>query len=233
MFAVIKTGGKQYRVEKDVEITIEKLAASEGDVVQFNEVLMLGGDGAGGVRVGQPMIEDAGVQAEVVSQFRGEKVYNFKKRRRKHSSARLKGHRQSLTTVKIRDILASGAGATGVKEAVGGGEATDSITAAPASFADLPAAKAEAPAGGAAAEKPENLLTEAQGEADDLTKISGVGPKLNDKLNANGVFHFWQIAAWGPEEIAYMDDQLSFKGRIERDNWIDQAKKLAEDVKNA
>ncbi|MEL7001014.1 MAG: 50S ribosomal protein L21, partial [Pseudomonadota bacterium] len=75
-----------------------------------------------------------------------------------------------------------------------------------------------------------NLLAEAQGEADDLTKISGVGPGLNEKLNTNGVFHFWQIAEWGPAEIAFMDDQLSFKGRIERDNWIAQAKDFAADA---
>ena len=59
--------------------------------------------------------------------------------------------------------------------------------------------------------------------------ISGVGPKLQEKLNANGVYHFWQIQEWGAEEIAFMDDQLSFKGRIERDDWISQAGKLAAD----
>ncbi|MEO0912085.1 MAG: 50S ribosomal protein L21, partial [Pseudomonadota bacterium] len=57
--------------------------------------------------------------------------------------------------------------------------------------------------------------------------ISGVGPKLEGTLNEIGVFHFWQIAAWGPEEIAYMDDRLSFKGRIERDDWIKQAADFA------
>ena len=77
--------------------------------------------------------------------------------------------------------------------------------------------------------RPTNLLDAPQGEADDLTQISGVGPKLLEKLNANGVYHFWQIREWGPEEIAFMDDQLSFKGRIERDEWISQAAKLAED----
>ncbi|MEM1419281.1 MAG: 50S ribosomal protein L21, partial [Pseudomonadota bacterium] len=76
------------------------------------------------------------------------------------------------------------------------------------------------------------LLDAAQGEADDLTKISGVGPGLSKKLNDNGVFHFWQIAEWGPSEVAFMDDQLSFKGRIDRDNWIEQAKGLAEEAKN-
>ncbi|HBQ36013.1 MAG TPA: 50S ribosomal protein L21, partial [Rhodobacteraceae bacterium] len=76
--------------------------------------------------------------------------------------------------------------------------------------------------------KPANLLTEARdGKADDLKKISGVGPKLEGTLNSNGVFHFDQIAAWGKDEIAYMDGQLSFKGRIERDGWLEQAAKFA------
>lgn len=122
MFAVIRTGGKQYKVSVDDEITIEKLAASEGDMVLFDEVLMLGG-GEAGVTVGAPKLKDAGVKAEILSQMRGEKVYTFKKRRRKHSSARLKGHRQSLTVVKITDILASGAAASGVAPAVGSGAA--------------------------------------------------------------------------------------------------------------
>ena len=75
--------------------------------------------------------------------------------------------------------------------------------------------------------QPGNLLDAAQGEPDDLTQISGVGKVLEQKLHDNGVFHFWQIAQWGPEEIAWMDDKLSFKGRIERDGWIAQAADLA------
>ena len=80
--------------------------------------------------------------------------------------------------------------------------------------------------------KPANLLTEARGgQPDDLKKISGVGPKLEGLLHENGVFHFDQVAAWNADEIAYMDDQLSFKGRIERDNWLEQAATLAAEVK--
>ncbi len=76
--------------------------------------------------------------------------------------------------------------------------------------------------------KPANLLAQARdGKPDDLKKISGVGPKLEEVLHKNGVFHFDQISAWTPGEVAYMDDQLSFKGRIERDNWIEQAKTFA------
>ena len=111
MFAVLKTGGKQYKVQAGDMLRVERIAASAGETVQFNEVLMLGGDNP---TVGAPMIEDAGVQAEVVDQIKGEKVINFVKRRRKHSSKRTKGHRQKLTLVKITDILASGADKSGV-----------------------------------------------------------------------------------------------------------------------
>ena len=243
MFAVIKTGGKQYKVASGDTLVVEKLAADAGETVQFNDVLMIGGDS---LTLGSPMIDGAGVQAEVVEQGRGEKTLNLKRRRRKHSSRRLKGHRQYLTTVKIMDILTTGADGSGVKAALGAGSAIGAIAAAAPAEAPAPkaakeaapkaeAAPVEAPAAEAPAaetlaveaERPDNLLDAPQGEADDLTRIKGVGPGLNEKLNSNGVYHFWQIAAWGPAEIAFMDDQLSFKGRIERDNWIAQATEFA------
>lgn len=261
MFAVLKTGGKQYKVAKDDTLTVERLAANPGDTVQFNEVLMLGGDK---VTVGAPMVDGAAVQAEVLDQIRGEKLINFKKRRRKHSSQRTKGHRQYLTTVKITDILASGGDKSGVMAAVGTGVAGTAMLIA-ADAAAKPAAKkkaapkkAEAPKAEKKAEKPKaekpkaekkaapkkeeaaapadagtapaNLLKEAKGTPDDLKKISGVGPKLEGLLHENGVFHFWQIAEWKAPDIAYMDDKLSFKGRIERDDWITQATEFAKDA---
>ncbi len=234
MFAVIKTGGKQYKVAKDDVLIVEKLAAEAGETIQFNDVLMLGGEGD--VTVGSPFVDGAGVQAEVMGATRGPKLINLKRRRRKHSSRRKKGHRQDLTKVKVLDILASGADASGVKAALGAGSVSVAAVAA-AAPAEAPAkaekaAKAEAPAAVEEAPavvgvKPSNLLEAADGEADDLTKISGVGPKLLEKLNANGIYHFRQIAEWTAEEIAYIDVQLSFKGRIERDGWIEQAKQYA------
>lgn len=119
MFAVIKTGGKQYKVAKDDVLVVEKLAAEAGETIQFNDVLMLGGEGD--VTVGAPFVEGAGVQVEVVGATRGPKLINLKRRRRKHSSRRKKGHRQDLTEVKVVEILASGADASGVKAAVGAG----------------------------------------------------------------------------------------------------------------
>ncbi|WP_147124747.1 50S ribosomal protein L21 [Shimia ponticola] len=228
MFAVMKTGGKQYRVQAGDVLRVEKLAADAGETVQFNEIMMVGST------VGAPLVDDAGVQATVIDQIKGEKVINFVRRRRKHSSKRTVGHRQKLTLVRITEILEKGAGKSGVKAAVGAAAlgAAAAAAAAPAKKAapkKAAAPKAEAaPAAEVEGTKPANLLTEArEGGADDLKKISGVGPKLEGLLHENGVFHFDQIAAWGPAEIAYMDDKLSFKGRIERDNWIAQATEFA------
>ena len=129
MFAVIRTGGKQYKVAPGDEITVEKLAADAGETIQFNDVLMLAG-AKGEPKVGEPLVKGAGVQAEVLDQIRGPKLLNFKRRRRKHSSKRLKGHRQSLTTVRVTEILAKGAAKSGVKAALGAGEARREAAAA-------------------------------------------------------------------------------------------------------
>jgi large subunit ribosomal protein L21 len=239
MFAVLKTGGKQYRVATGDVLRVEKLACAAGEKVQFNDVLMLGGDT---VTVGTPMVDGAAVQADVIDQIKGEKLIHFVKRRRKHSSKRTKGHRQQLTLLRVTDILASGADATGVKAAIGTGSAPSvaSVSEAPA-VAKGKAAKPKAQVvpdtasdadkiadAAMAGRQPGNLLEGPRdGKADDLKKIKGVGPKLEATLHEIGVFHFDQIAAWGPEEIAYMDDRLSFKGRIERDNWIEKAAELA------
>ena len=149
MFAVMKTGGKQYRVQPGDVLRVEKLAADAGEMIQFNEVLMVGST------VGAPMIAGAGVQAEVIDQIKGPKTINFVKRRRKHSSKRTKGHRQKLTLVRIKDILEKGADKSGVKAAIGAGSlpyvATPVVEAAPAE--KKPAAK-KAAAKPAAAKKP-------------------------------------------------------------------------------
>lgn len=106
MFAVVKTGGKQYKVAANDVLTVEKLVAEAGDTVRFEEILMLGGDS---VTVGAPFVAGASVTAEVVEQLRGPKVISFVKRRRKHSSQRKRGHRQHLTRVRITDISTGGA----------------------------------------------------------------------------------------------------------------------------
>ena len=101
MFAVIKTGGKQYRVAAGDEVTIEKLAAEAGEIVTFGEVLMVGGEA--GTVVGAPTVKGATVAGEVVKQTRGDKVIVFKKRRRQNSRRR-NGHRQWLSVVRITGI---------------------------------------------------------------------------------------------------------------------------------
>ncbi|MGC1495979.1 MAG: 50S ribosomal protein L21 [Sulfitobacter sp.] len=244
MFAVIKTGGKQYKVASGDMLRVERIAASAGEKVQFNEVLMLGGDTPS---VGAPLIEDAGVQAEVVDQIKGDKVINFVKRRRKHSSKRTKGHRQKLTLVKITDILASGAGKSGVAAAIGTGSVSASAIAAitgksddaaakPAKTKKAAAKKAEPkkadakkaePKTEAKAEKAAPKAKKADKAGDDLSEISGVGPVIVKKLHGEGVTTFAQVAAWTEADVEAIEEKLSFKGRVGREDWIAQAKELA------
>lgn len=101
MFAVIKTGGKQYKVAKDDVIVVEKLAGEAGAKVALDEVLLVGGEGD--AKVGAPMIAGASVAAEIVEQTRGDKVIIFKKKRRKNHR-RKNGHRQDLTVLRITGI---------------------------------------------------------------------------------------------------------------------------------
>ncbi|MCO4786940.1 50S ribosomal protein L21 [Marinomonas gallaica] len=101
MFAVIKTGGKQYRVQEGQTLKVEKLAVEAGSAIDFNEVLLVSnGDD---VKVGAPVVEGVKVTAEVVAHGRGDKVKILKFRRRKHSMKR-QGHRQWFTEVKITGI---------------------------------------------------------------------------------------------------------------------------------
>jgi large subunit ribosomal protein L21 len=105
MFAVIKTGGKQYKVAANQVIEVERLEGDAGAKVSFEDVLMIGEGDA--VTLGAPSVAGASVAGEVVKQTRGEKVYAFKKRRR-HNSKRVRGHRQHVTQVRIVEILSEG-----------------------------------------------------------------------------------------------------------------------------
>ena len=102
MYAVIKTGGKQYRVAANDKLNVEKLEGEAGSTIEFTEVLLIGAGAS--VKVGTPNVAGAKVTAELVEQTRGPKLIAFKKRRRKNSR-RKKGHRQDLTTVRIKDII--------------------------------------------------------------------------------------------------------------------------------
>jgi large subunit ribosomal protein L21 len=105
MFAVIRTGGKQYRVVAEDVIKVDKLSGEPGEIVQLGEVLMVGGDS---VSLGAPTVAGASVAAEVLEQGRGPKVIAFKKRRRKNSR-RKRGHRQDFTLLRVTEILTDGA----------------------------------------------------------------------------------------------------------------------------
>lgn len=204
MFAVLKTGGKQYRVASGDVLRVEKIAAEAGETIQFNDILMVGNT------VGAPMVADAAVQAEVIDQIKGDKTINFVKRRRKHSSKRTKGHRQQLTLVRITDILEAGAGASGVKAALNGSGFMSATMIERAANPGMPASD-KAAANAARASQPKavkkaNVETEdasaapkaeakSENTGDDLSEINGVGPAAVKKLNAAGITTFAQLAA--------------------------------------
>ena len=114
MYAVVKTGGKQYRVEKEDIVLVEKLKANDGDQLVLNDVLMVG-DGKK-VTLGTPLVNDAAVMAQVIRQTRGPKITMIYKRRRKNSR-RKQGHKQNLTLLKIIDIAETGGSKLSPKKA--------------------------------------------------------------------------------------------------------------------
>ena len=195
MYAVIRTGGKQYRVAPDDVLDIEKIPGDVGDIVEFGEVLLLGGDGE--PQLGAPLVAGATVAAELVEHHRGEKVIIFKKKRRQNYR-RKNGHRQSLTTVRFTEILTNG-------------EKPKKAAKAKTSEAAPKKTKAAAPAADF---------------NDDVKLIGGVGPAIEKKLAGMGITSLKQIAAFTPSEIERIDAELAFKGRIEREEWVEQAMDL-------
>ncbi len=198
MYAVVKTGGKQYRVAVGDKLKVESLDAQEGDKVTLDNVLMIG-DGDS-VEVGTPTL-DKTVEATVLSNGRGKKLRIVKFRRRQNSRTRT-GHRQNYTELEITAI---------------GGKAA-AKKAAPK--------KAAAPKKESAPKKAAPKAAKAEG-ADDLSKISGVGPVIVGKLEGLGITTFQQIADFTAEDIERIDGELNFKGRIERDEWVKQATEFA------
>lgn len=202
MYAVIKTGGKQYKVAASDTITIEKLEVAAGETVVFPEVLMVGGDA--GITIGSPFVAGASVAAEVVKQARGPKTISFRKRRRQNSK-RKKGHRQDLTIVRIAEILTGGA--------------KPSKAAAPkADKAEGKAAKAEVAQAAAA---PTGKM-----DSSNLSLIAGIGPTIEKKLRAAGITSWEQIASWSEADIEAKDKELALRGRATREEWVEQAKEL-------
>ena len=162
MFAVFKTGGKQYRVAAEDVLKVDKVRGEPGEIVEFGEVLVVGGDS---VTLGSPTVAGALVAAEVLDQGRGAKIIAFKKRRRKNSR-RKRGHRQEFTLLRITEILTDGkkpsktaqprpkrtpapkpeetTGGATVTEAAGSEAAAQKARKAPAKKAEKPKSKAPA-----------------------------------------------------------------------------------------
>jgi large subunit ribosomal protein L21 len=241
MYAIIKTGGKQYRVSPGETLRVESLAVAEGESINFDQVLMVA-DGDN-ISVGNPLLSDAVVTGKVLSHGRGDKVRIIKFRRRKHHRKQM-GHRQNFTELEIVSINgvtapagsednAKGAKAksdsgkdkksganddsgSGAKAAAGAAAVTAAAGATAAASASADSASTEAP----------HFLDAPNGEPDDLKKILGIGPVLEEKLNGMGIYHYSQIAAFTDDDIASINTHLNFPGRIERDEWIPQAAEL-------
>lgn len=228
MFAVIKTGGKQYRVAANDLLKIEKVEANVGDIVEIGHVLAHG-EGEN-VTFGAPFVNGALVTAEVVEQGKNRTVIAFKKRRRQNSRRKI-GHRQLLTTVRIAEILLDGAKPTKTaavkapkKEAKAEVAAEAKAEAAPkeAKAKKEAAPKAEVTAETAAAP----LFKAPKGEPDDLTVIKGIGPVAAKDLAEQGIITFAQLAKLTDKDVAKIDEHMPFSADQIKD-WREQAKDLA------
>jgi large subunit ribosomal protein L21 len=196
MYAVIKTGGKQYRVAANEKILIEKLEGQAGDQVSFEHVLLVANGET--IDIGAPFVAGATVVGEISAQEKSATIIIFKKRRRKHYRRR-NGHRQLLTSVTITDILLGGA---------------------------KPAAKAKAPKAEKPAAAPVAVAAATGATPDDISLIGGIGPKIYKALTEMGITTFAQVAAWSPADVERIEGEIKQKGRVAREEWIEQAKEL-------
>lgn len=176
MYAVVKTGGKQFRVSADDVIKVEKLVGDAGDIVTLESVLMVGGNGS--TEIGAPLVDGASVSAEILEQGRDKKITVFKKRRRQNYR-RKKGHRQPMTVLKVREIL------------TGGAKPSAKAAAKPAPKAEAKPAEAEAPTA--------NIV-------DDVALIGGVGPKLKEKLESVGITSLAPLAEMSDDTLAKLEE---------------------------
>ncbi|RWA68257.1 50S ribosomal protein L21 [Mesorhizobium sp.] len=233
MFAVIKTGGKQYRVAANDLLKIEKLEAKVGEIVEIGQVLAHG-EGEN-VTFGAPFVDGALVTAEVVEQGKNRTVIAFKKRRRQNSRRKI-GHRQLLTTVRISEILLGGAkpskkaaakpearAEAKAPEAKAEAAAEAKAEAAPKEAKAKKEAKAEAPKDEA---KAAPLFKAPKGEPDDLTVIKGIGPVAAKDLAEQGIVTFAQLAKLTDKDVAKIDEHMPFSADQIKD-WREQAKELA------
>ena len=223
MFAVIKTGGKQYKVAEGDKIVIEKLTADAGESVTFEDVLMLGDDKK--VTIGEPVVAGASVVGTVDEQRKGAKVIIMKKRQR-NTYRRKKGHRQLETVVTIDSILADGKKAPAKKKAAPKKDDAPKAETAAKTEAKKPAAK-KADADKPAAKKAATKKEAAPAKADDLTKMKGLGKVFAGKLEAEGITTFAQIAKMKKADIEALEEKIGAAGKFESNDWVAQAKELA------
>ena len=222
MYAVIKTGGKQYRVSPGDKLRVESLAVAEGESVDFDQILMVS-DG-NNVSIGNPLLSDAVVTGKVVNHGRGDKVRIVKFRRRKHHRKQM-GHRQNYTELEIVSINGVTAPASSKDSAKAKSSGADNSSETKSTKTDNSSEVASSAAVAAAAVAPK-FLDAPNGEPDDLKKILGIGPVLEEKLNEMGIYHYSQIAEFSETDVTNINTHLNFPGRIERDEWIPQAKEL-------
>ncbi|MGL1919740.1 MAG: 50S ribosomal protein L21 [Hyphomicrobiales bacterium] len=232
MFAVIRTGGKQYKVAKDDILQVEKLEVEAGEIITLDDVLMLGGETT---EIGTPTVAGAAIACEVLEQKRDKKVIVFKKKRRQNYR-RKAGHRQHKTVLRVIDILTGGAKAPksapkavkAVEEAAPKAKAEKA--AAPKAAAKKAAPKAEASAGASVDASTlgltVELLAEPNGKKDNLTKLSAIGKVGEKKLNDIGIFHYSQMAQITKEDAVKLDEAYTFKGDLPVDVWATEIKDL-------
>ncbi len=203
MFAVVRTGGKQYRVAEGDKIAVEKLAGEAGDTITLGDVL-LAGEGA--------ELADASkvtVSAEIIAQAKSEKVFVFKKRRR-HNYRRRAGHRQQMTLLRI----------------VGVGEGAAKAAKKAAPVKDTSEEKAAPKATKAAPVKDAAPAAATELDTTNLSLISGIGPTIEKKLHAAGIKDWSDIAAWDEATAEKMNEELKLGNRPVKDEWVEQAKEL-------
>ena len=221
MYAVIKTGGKQYRVEPGNVFKVESIEAGIGESVTFEEVLMIA-DGDD-ITIGTPTIASAKVVAEVIAHGRAKKVEIIKFKRRKHHQKRT-GHRQNFTQIQIQNI--NGKGAVAKKATAKAADKDEDAKAAKKPAAKKAAASKEAAPKVAAEKKP--AAKKATG-GDDLSKVEGIGPKAAGALNAAGLVTFADLGKAKVEDVQKILDESEGRfGAMNPGSWPKQAQMAAD-----
>ena len=220
MYAVIKTGGKQYRVSPGDKLKIETIDAEVGASFDFDTVLMISDGDA--ITVGTPTIASAKVTAEVVAHGRGKKVEIIKFRRRKHHQKRT-GHRQNFTQVQIQNINGEGAPErVAIPKTADAEEAKAAPKKAKAKKAEKPAEKKEA-APKAEKAKKKTAAKEKDAGSDDLSKIEGIGPKAAAALVEGGLTSFTDLAKASVDDIKKVLSEAEGRFAAKPDTWPKQA----------